>query len=215
MEAPDHEEGVLFYDDQQKAFSYYNEKDEVEINLAKEEVIRVKNDAGEALPNGTPVFISGASGVNPLIDKAKASDSLANRTIGLTTEHLDKQEIGYVTTQGDVRNLDTSEFSEGDEIYVDPGGGLQNTEPDFPNERTRVGFCMRSNPSNGVIYVFTEPNGKRSYVARGEPADPPNGEAFEWVSNGDGAGEDGDYMIKITDSSGTTKVATVVDFSSV
>lgn len=212
---PEHEEGLLFYSDQNKAVSYYNDKEDVEINVGKEEVARAKNVSGETLPNGTPVYINGAQGANPTIDKASELTESADQTVGLTTEELDNNEIGYITTQGEVRNLDTSDLTEGSQVYVNPNGGMQDTPPEYPNERTRVGVCTRSNPNNGTIFVKTVPNGKHFFTARGEPADPPPGEGFEWVSNGDGAGDEGDYMIKITDSSGTTKVATIVDFSAV
>ena len=46
-----------------------------------------------------------------------------------------------------------------------------------------------------------------------DPSDPANGEFIIWQSDGTGSGDDGDLMIKITDSGGTTKTVTLVDFS--
>lgn len=46
-----------------------------------------------------------------------------------------------------------------------------------------------------------------------DPADPPNGQTVTWLSDGTGSGDDGDVMMKITDSGGTTKTVTLVDFS--
>jgi streptogramin lyase len=46
-----------------------------------------------------------------------------------------------------------------------------------------------------------------------DPADPPAGESVQWQSDGTGSGDDGDVMVKITDSGGTTKTITLVDFS--
>lgn len=56
-------------------------------------------------------------------------------------------------------------------------------------------------------------NGAVTQRASGEPADPANGRSVKWLSNGTGTGDDGDVMIKITDSGGTTKTVTLVDFS--
>jgi hypothetical protein len=45
-----------------------------------------------------------------------------------------------------------------------------------------------------------------------DPADPPEGEAVLWMSDGTGAGDDGDILIKIT-AGGSTKTVTLVDFT--
>ena len=47
-----------------------------------------------------------------------------------------------------------------------------------------------------------------------DPADPPEGMAILWQSDGTGAGDDGDILMKIT-AGGSTKPATLVDFSGV
>lgn len=47
-----------------------------------------------------------------------------------------------------------------------------------------------------------------------DPEDPEEGNAIIWMSDGTGAGDDGDIMIKIT-AGGVTKTATLVDFSGV
>lgn len=46
-----------------------------------------------------------------------------------------------------------------------------------------------------------------------DPPDPAAGESTIWHSDGTGSGADGDIMVKITDSAGTTKTVTLIDFS--
>jgi len=46
-----------------------------------------------------------------------------------------------------------------------------------------------------------------------DPSDPGNGSYVMWQSDGTGSGDDGDIMLKITDSGGTTKTITLVDYS--
>jgi hypothetical protein len=46
------------------------------------------------------------------------------------------------------------------------------------------------------------------------PADPPEGYCIFWMSDGTGAGADGDIMCTIT-AGGSTKTGTVIDFSAV
>lgn len=47
-----------------------------------------------------------------------------------------------------------------------------------------------------------------------DPPDPDEGEWVMWMSDGSGSGDDGDVLLKIT-AGGTTKTATLVDFSAV
>ena len=46
-----------------------------------------------------------------------------------------------------------------------------------------------------------------------DPADPVKNSHVIWQSDGTGSGDDGDIMIKITDSGGTTATGTLVDYS--
>jgi len=55
--------------------------------------------------------------------------------------------------------------------------------------------------------------GSRQLTA--DPDDPVAGSHVIWQSDGTDAGADGDIMMKITDSGGTTKTATIVDYSTV
>ena len=48
-----------------------------------------------------------------------------------------------------------------------------------------------------------------------DPSNPQSGRCAIWQSDGTGSGDDGDIMIKITNSVGTTKTATLIDFSAV
>lgn len=47
-----------------------------------------------------------------------------------------------------------------------------------------------------------------------DPDDPDEGKAVIWMSDGTGAGDDGDLMCKIT-AGGATKTGTLVDFSAI
>ena len=46
-----------------------------------------------------------------------------------------------------------------------------------------------------------------------DPADPPEGMSIIWMSDGTGAGDDGDILMKVT-AGGATGTATIVDKSS-
>lgn len=48
-----------------------------------------------------------------------------------------------------------------------------------------------------------------------DPGVPDRGQAVIWLSDGTGTGDNGDIMATITDTNGTTKTTTLVDFSAV
>lgn len=51
-----------------------------------------------------------------------------------------------------------------------------------------------------------------SQAAVAEPSNPPVGESVQWLSNGTGAGDAGDVMVKIN-VGGTVKTVTLIDYS--
>ena len=62
--------------------------------------------------------------------------------------------------------------------------------------------------------VFIPASTLKIKEASSDPANPSEGEAIIWMSDGTGSGDDGDILIKIT-AGGATKTATLVDFSGV
>ena len=64
---------------------------------------------------------------------------------------------------------------------------------------------------DGTLLVF---NLLHQQEQSADPADPPEGMSIIWQSDGTGAGDDGDILMKIT-AGGSTKTATLVDFSGV
>lgn len=64
----------------------------------------------------------------------------------------------------------------------------------------------------GEVRFEVTPEGLLLTEATAEPAAPAEGHSVIWQSNGTGAGDDGDMMVKIT-AGGVTKTITLIDFS--
>lgn len=128
------------------------------LNLGQEQFIYVKNTSGSIITNGTPVYISGASGANIEIAKADASSQEnCRKTIAVATEDIAINGFGYVTTFGYVRDINTGGFTEGGEVYIAVGGGYTQTRPALPNCIVKIGVCARANTNNGVIHTNITP----------------------------------------------------------
>ena len=152
---PSHQEGRLFYDSENHALVVYNEESEVTQQLGQEEYLRVRNNTGATITNGTPVIITGSHGnIAPTIAPANAASDTNSRVVGLATHDIENNSFGYVTTYGIVRGIDTSSFSDGDEIFLSTApGSLTVTCPVIPNYCAPIGYVIRSHAANGSVLV--------------------------------------------------------------
>lgn len=155
LSSPTHQEGRLFYDSENHALVVYNEESEVTQQLGQEEYLRVRNNTGATITNGTPVIITGSHGnVAPTIAPANAASNINSRVVGIATHDIENNSFGYVTTYGIVRDIDTSSFSGGDEIFLSTTPGeLTATCPVIPNYCAPIGYVIRSHAANGSILV--------------------------------------------------------------
>lgn len=67
--------------------------------------------------------------------------------------------------------------------------------------------------TGSVIETFFQMEQAKLWSLDTDPRDPEPGETTIWQSDGTGSGGDGDVMVKVTDSNGTTKTGTLFDFS--
>ena len=162
--APSYQEGLLYYDNDMGALTFYNNEADIALQIGQEQYIRVINKSGDDILNGTPVRVSGSQGDMVEIYKAEAfihtgsySDSEANNHIlGLATHDILDDETGYVTISGLVKGINTDTYEAGDILYVQTGsaGVLTNLEPKFPYDKIQVGIVGRKHPSVGEILVL-------------------------------------------------------------
>lgn len=119
-------------------------------------VREVKNMTGATLTKGTVVYISGANGNKALVSKALATtDALSSRTFGLLQSNISNNGLGYCVIIGDLSGLDTSTFTEGDQLYLSgvTAGTYTATKILAPTHLVYVGKVTRSHPTQGQIEV--------------------------------------------------------------
>jgi hypothetical protein len=150
---PSHNEGRLFYHDEYKAFTYYNDISGISNQLGLEEWIRVYNNTGSTISNGTPVYVTGASGETPTVAPADATTVTKARVIGVATHDITNSSEGIVTVRGLVSGIDTSALTAGQPVHVAADGSLQTAAPTYPYFPTDVGGCIVSDATNGYLYV--------------------------------------------------------------
>jgi hypothetical protein len=136
---------------------------QVTLQIGQEFLVRCKNISGVGITNGLAVYVSGASGNRPEVTLADASGSVAAGTpIGIATEDIPHNQLGYVNMGGLVRDVDTDGFAAGSLLYLSDTvpGGYRTTPPAAPNAITTVAFVLKEHATEGILFteVHAAPN---------------------------------------------------------
>jgi hypothetical protein len=156
ISAPTYAEGRTWYDSAAHALAYYNDSANAVVHIGQDLQIKVINNTGSTIANGSPVYITGTSSgqTYPNIALAKADVAATSAVIGLTNGSIANGALGYVTSQGGIDNVNTGTFTVGQVLYLSPysAGQLMNTLP--PTGITvQVGVVSYVDASAGKIYV--------------------------------------------------------------
>ena len=165
--------GTLYFDSTENALSYkpVTNQNDVTVNLGQESLIRVYNNLGFTILNGQVLHITGSTttGGTPTVALANASklgttfiESLA-QTSGVATHDIPSGQFGFMTNFGVVRDLNTSAFTAGQEVFLsDTVDGALTNDPNniaFTSRISTVGYCLESSPTNGkILVVITNEN---------------------------------------------------------
>ena len=130
--------------------------DGVVLQVGQEQFLKARNNTGSQIDDGEAVYISGALGNRPTIALAQADDIATALAIGTATTDIPNNTDSYVTTYGLVRDIDTSGWAAGDELYLSStvAGELDNSVP-ASGFAIRMGTVLRSHPNQGIILVHT------------------------------------------------------------
>lgn len=153
-DASAHSPGRIYWDTENNTLAIDTSTAGASLSVGFEQWIRARNTTGSTILNGRPVYISGGQGSTPLVSPSLG----AGRAVGLATEDIPNNSNGRVTTFGLVHDLDTSAFSDGNDVYV-ASTGLLSTSP----SPSFVGVVLNAHPTQGIIFVrpqsFDHPDG--------------------------------------------------------
>jgi hypothetical protein len=160
--------GTLYFDYNENALSYkpVTNQNDVTVNIGQESLIRIYNDTGTVIYNGQVLHITGATSGIPTVALANASklgatftDSLAQSS-GVATHDIPNGEYGFMTNFGIVRDLNTSGFTVGQELFLsDTIDGAITSDPNnisYTSRISTIGWCLSSDPTSGKIFVKIE-----------------------------------------------------------
>jgi hypothetical protein len=154
VETPSFLEGRTFWDSQDHAIAAMMDIPGVIIQIGQEVFFRFVNKTGATLANGTVVYISGAQGNRPTVSICYLDGHPAHEPFGMLTHDVENNAEGLATIVGNVRGLDTSSWSNGDDIYLTTTAGvLTNQTPSAKYPSWRIGKVIASHNTQGIIFV--------------------------------------------------------------
>lgn len=111
--------------------------------IGQELFIKVRNNTGVTITNGSPVYFSGRLGNRPTIALARGNATTTSEVMGLTTEDILDNADGYITIFGYVRGIKTNYtgWTTGNSLYVGTttAGTLTNIQPSAPHHSDIIG----------------------------------------------------------------------------
>lgn len=117
----------------------------------------VKNNSGVLIPNGSVVMATGSQGDRVTVAKAVTDGTYdAQYLIGVATADIPvDSETGKVVIFGYVRDLNTSAWAPGTNLYPNPlvPGGWTATQPTAPAFRSPIAMVVRQHANTGRIIV--------------------------------------------------------------
>lgn len=127
---------------------------DVSLQIGQEHYLKVVNKTGVQINNGQVVYVNGVQGNRPTAALAQADSIVTSYIIGVATQDIADNAEGYITTQGTVRNVNTTSYVAGDKLYLSTttAGALTKILPSSPNNVVLVGYALNSTV-NGSIEV--------------------------------------------------------------
>jgi hypothetical protein len=138
----------------------------VTLQIGQETVARVVNKTSTNITllesNYQIVRVTGAQGQRPKVDLALANNDLnSTTTLGLVTENILNNAEGFITTSGQVQQINTTgslqgeTWADGDVLYLSGtvAGQATNIKPAAPIHTVIIGFVEYAHINQGKIFV--------------------------------------------------------------
>jgi len=142
--------------------------------VGQETYMRVINNTGVTIPDGSAVGFAGVNGLQRIEAAPYLADGSAPNLyfLGILTQTLDDGEVGFVTIYGRVRGIDTTgtpvgeAWNVGDLLWASPStaGGLTKVKPTAPDNVISVAAVLDVDATDGQINGA--PDGHRRQVLR-------------------------------------------------
>lgn len=148
-----HSEGLLFYDKDKHAISYYNDEADMTVNLGQELIIPIYNNTANVMANGKIVYPTGVYGNAHTVGLADAHRKEKCRLVAMLTHEVAIDSFGYATRIGSVGGLNTIGLNGVVYLSTTSPGDVTNTIPDNGSYIIAIGAVKNIDAIDGSITV--------------------------------------------------------------
>lgn len=144
---------------------------------------KVKNQTGSTIAKGAVVYISGATGDEPLISLADADTEVtSSKTLGLSGELIADGATGEIITQGFLRGVNTAAATNGDAVWLSSTAGqfVFGNPPAKPAHAVYLGVVIRAHATQGTILVKVQNGYELNELHDVNAGSPSAGDALVW-----------------------------------
>lgn len=155
-------ERVIMWNDEDGTLDIGLAGGNVTLQIGQETLIRVANQTGSLIPDGTPVVYIGANPARIRIAPAIADGTYDPALVlGVTTEDIAHGSEGFVTVRGAIRHINTSggpvgeTWADGDIVYISAttAGALTKVSPQAPDISIPIAVVLYASIGNGQLYI--------------------------------------------------------------
>ena len=146
----------------------------------------VHNDSGLTINKGSVVYFANGYLSYPVVYAALANSVHDSAVIGLALDNILNNDYGTIIVNGIIEGVNTNDFNPGEKLYLSTtiSGGITNIEPEAPNHRIMVGFCIKKGINDGVIYVNINPGTHLEWLHDVKLDSPSSGDFLFLTENG-------------------------------
>jgi len=139
--------GLIYWDSTFKALTVAMHGDDVNLQIGLEELDYVLNKTGDTIQNAKAVYVVGTENGVRKIALAQADSFSTSWVLGITTEVIPPDSMGYVCTRGYVNGVNTFLWTDNTELYLSASspGELTNIIPSEPNIKIQIGRVLIGN----------------------------------------------------------------------
>lgn len=124
---------------------------DVVLQVGQEQLMGVQNNTGSTITNLTVCMYAGSIGNSGNFRVAPFSGTDVKKLVGVATEDILDGGVGFVTTFGKIRGVDTRAWAVGEILYLGANGSLTSTVP-TSGLKVAIAVVLSSNV-NGTIFV--------------------------------------------------------------
>jgi hypothetical protein len=178
-------ERILTWNDTDGTLEFGMKGGNVTQQIGQKLPVLVKHADNAGLENGKVVYIAGSDGSNKTVRYAQANSELTSAvTFGLMTESSTGGNKAFCTTFGLVRNINTSNLTEGKVAWLsaDTAGAMTAVRPIAPKHGVMIGFCIRKHATEGIIFVEVQNGYELNELHDVHTPNPTDNQVLTWNS---------------------------------